>query len=322
MQHAMSNALSTERQPRVLLLGMQGNFSPPSLRALLESGIEVCAVVLPASAPDLPAIRQRERPHIAHPVLPLLHTSLLQLAWERRIPVWEVQRIADPEAVSVLAAYQPDVICVACFSQRIPRAILDIPRLGCLNVHPSLLPANRGPVPLFWTFRERYEQTGVTIHVMDEAMDSGDILAQESFDVPDGISYAQLEAQCAVRGGALLARTVWDLYRGRAVRVPQDEARSSYHPFPSAEDVVVYAADWSARHVYNFVCGLAEWGESIKLCVDGSYFSVQRATSYSHRDIDNVPSGPDGETWMRCKVGWVKIKMSSQQPFDGLQKII
>src|SRR2546425_4202365 len=302
----MSNTAQTARSPRVLFLGMQGNFSQPPLRALLEAGIEVCAVVMPAvQSPmqqSLASMRLRERPQAARSGLPVLqstlHTSILQVAWERQIPVREVQSLFDPETIATLAEYKPDVICVACFSKRIPRAVLDIPRLGCLNVHPSLLPANRGPEPLFWTFRERYEQTGVTIHVMDEAMDSGDILAQESFDVPDGISYAQLEAQCAVRGGALLARTVWDLYRGRAVRVPQDEARSSYHPFPSAEDVVIYAADWSARHVYNFVCGLAEWGESIKLCVDGSYFSVQRATSYSHRDIDNVPSGPDGETWI------------------------
>src|SRR5204862_1767507 len=112
------------------------------------------------------------------------------------------------------------IICVACFSQRIPRIILDLPRLGCLNVHPSLLPANRGPVPLFWTFREGHQQTGVTIHLMNEGMDTGDILAQEPIEVPSGISYAQLELQCATLGGKLLARTVWVSYRGLAIRVP------------------------------------------------------------------------------------------------------
>src|SRR5256714_6887143 len=213
-----------EGRPRALFLGMQGSFSLPSLHALLESGIEVCAVVLPGdqaqglSSNQMPIYR-REPAHPARSTLPVLNSSLessiVQLAWQRKIPLWEVHRLSDPATVSTLTAYQPDVICVACFSQRIPRATLEIAHLGCLNVHPSLLPANRGPVPLFWSFREGCDVTGVTIHLMDEGMDSGDILAQEVIGVPDSISYAELESQCAMRGGALLARMVWDLYEER-----------------------------------------------------------------------------------------------------------
>jgi len=311
MQHDMSNTLSMQRPPRVLFLGMQGDFSPPSLHALLDNGIEVSAVVVPASRPSglgLPAIRRREQPRTSRPILPLLYASVLQLAWAHYIPLWEVQRISDSEVISVLAAYQPDIICVSCFSQRIPRAILDLPRLGCLNVHPSLLPANRGPVPLFWTFREGCEQTGVTIHLMDEAMDSGAILAQKPIKVPDGISYAQLESQCALRGGELLAHTVWDLYRGRVVPLPQDETKSSYHPFPSAQDFVVNPAEWSARHVYNFLCGVGHWSEPIKLYVNGEFVVVQQAISYSHENMDGIPSGSSNELWVHCKVGWVKVR--------------
>src|ERR1051326_2814852 len=109
----------------------------------------------------------------------------------------------DPATVSTLAAYQPDFICVPCFSLRFARSILDIPRLGSLNVHPSLLPAHRGPVPLFWVFRQSLQQTGVTIHLMDEGMDTGDILAQSVIEISDGISYAELELRCAARGGEI-----------------------------------------------------------------------------------------------------------------------
>src|SRR3989441_4203937 len=218
----MSNTAQTARSPRVLFLGMQGNFSQPPLRALLEAGIEVCAVVMPAvQSPmqqSLASMRLRERPQAARSGLPVLqstlHTSILQVAWERQIPVREVQSLFDPETIATLAEYKPDVICVACFSKRIPRAVLDIPRLGCLNVHPSLLPANRGPEPLFWTFRDGSRHTGVSVHLMDEGMDTGPIVAQEALEVPDGISYAQLETQCAMLGGRLLARSVWDLYNG------------------------------------------------------------------------------------------------------------
>src|SRR6266851_993762 len=219
------------RPPRIIFLGMQGNFSHPPLRAVLEAGIEVCAVVVPAAQGlvqhELPAIRRREQPQAFRSPLTVLesslHTSILQLAWERHIP----------------------------------RAMLDIARLGCLNVHPSLLPANRGPEPLFWTFREGSRRTGVTIHLMDEGMDTGPIVAQETLEVPDGISYAQLETQCAMLGGRLLARSVWDLYDELAIPVAQDETKSSYHGFPTDDDFAVPVAEWSARHVYNFIGGVA-----------------------------------------------------------------
>lgn len=316
---SMSNTARTIRPPRAIFLGMQGNFSHPPLRALLEAGIEVCAVVIPepqSPMQDLPAIRRREQPQASRSVLPVLqfplHNSILQLAWERDISVWEVHRLSVPETVSILAAYQPDVICVACFSQRIPRTVLDIPRLGCLNVHPSLLPANRGPEPLFWTFREGSQRTGVTIHLMDEGMDTGPIVAQEVVEVPDGISYAQLEAQCAALGGIMLARSAWDLYNGVAKPVTQDETKSSYHGFPSDDDFVVPVAEWSARHVYNLICGVASWGTPITLQVGNQSLLVKKATSYSHKDTDVSASGVHGQLGedmlVRCKEGWVRVR--------------
>jgi methionyl-tRNA formyltransferase len=305
----------------VLFLGMQGNFSLPSLQALLEGGVEVCAVVIPpapGAGSDRPAIYRREQPRIARSTLPVitssLYTTVVQLAWERRIPLWEVTHMADPLTVSTLAAYQPDAMCVACFSQRIPRAILDIPRLGCLNVHPSLLPANRGPEPLFWTFREGSKQAGVTIHLMDEGMDSGDILAQEFIEILDGMSYAQLELACALRGGALLAQAVWELYEGRVVRIQQDEAMSSYHSFPTGEDFVVPIAAWSASHVYNFICGVIDWNGPVTLHVNGEHFTVLKATSYSYENI--YPNEREAycwqgeELWIRCREGWVAVLLN------------
>jgi len=312
MQQNMSNIMPPERSPRVIFLGMQANFSLPSLHALLQHNIEVCAVVVPApqvSGRESPAIHRRERPRLMRPVLPLLDTSIVELAWEHNIPVWEVQHLSDAGTISTLAAYEPDVICVACFSQRIPPPILELPRFGCLNVHPSLLPANRGPVPLFWTFRQGDEQTGITIHLVDERIDSGDILAQESIDVPDGISYPQLEVRSALLGGELLVKTVWDLYRGLARRVPQEETKSSYHPFPAADDFVVHASEWSARHVYNFICGILPWSGPVKIHAGGECFQIREVISYSHEDINIKPTTQETRytLWVQCKEGWVRV---------------
>lgn len=321
----MSNSFLRHRAPRVIFFGMQGRFSPSSLHALLAGGIDVRAVVLPSSSnagADAPAIFRHEQFRPARPLLPVVHSSLhvsiLQLASEWQLPVWEVNNLSASDTLETLAAYEPDVICVACFSQRIPRAVLSLPRFGCLNVHPSLLPVNRGPVPLFWTFRSGADSTGVTIHFMEEALDSGDILAQEVIPVRDGMTYTQLEAQCATQGGILLADCVRDLMQGRAQRVPQDERRSSYFPYPSDEDFIIPTAAWNARHVYNFICGIAEWGEAMTLLVGDERFPVQRAISYSHKIGDEVRNKAyerqegvyyrmDDVLWVRCNEGWVAV---------------
>jgi len=312
-----------ERPPRVLFFGMQGNFSFPALHALLESGVEVCAVVVPSSSimtGECPALYQPKPLHFSPPQrsqVPMLNAMLSanirQLAWTHAIPLWEVTRLSDPETVAVLAAYHPDTICVSCFSQRIPRAILDIPQLGCLNVHPALLPANRGPVPLFWTFREGDEQTGVTIHLMGEGMDSGDILEQRSVPVPHGISYVELESRCSQLGGALLAEAVWKLFSGQAVRIPQDEAKSGYHSFPTEEDYIVPVAEWSAEHVYNFICGVGTWGGPVKLYSENEVFETRQCVSYSHHDLYKQNKcayfEEDAVLWLRCKKGWVGVQL-------------
>lgn len=306
--------------PRVIFLGMQSNFSHPSLRALLSAGVEVRAVVLPAARNEqaVPALRRLQPPGRRGTLLPVnqssLHTSVQQLAWDRNIPLWEVARMADPTVADMFSSYQPDLICVACFSRAIPLSILAIPRLGALNVHPSLLPANRGPEPLFWTFRLGQERTGVTIHLMDEKLDSGDIIAQEEIEVPEGSSYVELEEQAANLGGKLLAQAVEDISLGRAERRPQDESLSSAYPYPSNQhgraDFVIHPSKWDARHVYNFICGVKNWGEPLTLIADAELtLDVEDVLVYSYKANDLRLQTSERDVWpVRCKRGKVVIK--------------
>jgi methionyl-tRNA formyltransferase len=305
-------------RPRVLFFGMEGMFSATVLKGLLVHEVEICALVLPASplmGKAAPPIRRSEAPPNRRTPLPLLSAtpSLLQLAWNHQLPVWEVRKLSASETFNTLAAYQADLLCVACFSQRLPHALLDLPRLEALNVHPSLLPANRGPVPLFWTFREGHSVTGVTIHALEDTLDSGDIFAQVQLPVPDGISYHELEMQAAERGGELLAQTIFELFRGKATRTPQDESRKSYHSFPEPEDFLVYTEQWEARRVYNFIQGVGLWSGPVMLQAGADRFPVIRATSYSTQDvIEPSPKGEavihrDGQTWVRSLDGWVQV---------------
>lgn len=309
---------SISKPPRVLFLGMQGRFSYAPLHALLESGIQVCAVIIPAEQSfkgDLTAIQKQEQLPSSRSNLPVLNfslnSSILDLARVRDIPLWKVCQLSNADTIKVLTVYQPDMICVSCFSKRIPREILDIPRLGCLNVHPSLLPANRGPEPLFWTFRDGKQRTGVTIHIMDEGIDSGAIVAQEAIEIPDGASYPDLEEQCSELGGILLAQSVWDMYNGIAVFIAQDETKSSYHAFPSKDDFVIPVAEWSARHVYNFICGVASWGTMLHLLVGNKIVPINKAISYRQETTDSnskiVNEQPNAAFWVRCQQGSVLV---------------
>ncbi|HYB02333.1 MAG TPA: formyltransferase family protein [Ktedonobacteraceae bacterium] len=313
----MSNLLDAPDKPRVLFFGMLGQFSYASLDALLKSGIQICAAVIPSNQDhdeNLQAIVKQEQYSSTRSKLPLLnssiHTSILDLAHSRNIPIWKVRQLSNPDTIKVLQVYQPDMICVACFSMRIPRDILDIPHLGFLNVHPSLLPANRGPEPLFWTFREGDERTGVTVHIMDEGLDSGAIVAQEAFDIPDGITYSELETWTADLGGKLLARSVWDIYHGVTTQVKQDETKSSYHAFPCDKDFVIPSAEWSARHVYNFVCGVESWGIPIYLLIENTSIHIKKVISYS-LEATKTDKLPENECWVRCKRGSVLIEKNS-----------
>jgi methionyl-tRNA formyltransferase len=318
----MSNINLFSPAPRALFLGMPGNFSPPALLALLNGGVDVCAVVLPARnhQPGQPALRLVEPPLVeptlkARPMLPMaqssLHTSIATIAWKQHIPVWEVASMSAPETINLFSQYQPDTMCVACFSLYIPRAVLDIPRLGCLNVHPSLLPANRGPDPLFWTFHDGHHETGVTIHRMDEGLDTGPIVTQEKITVPDGTPYGQLEAGCASLGGKLLTRSLWQLYQGTATLTPQDETKSSYLPMPTAKDYEVIAAEWEARRVYNFIRGIASRSQPVILLVEGQSIPITGVLSYSHNqanhnDTDQI-DGISNTIEVRCVDGWVFV---------------
>ncbi len=309
--------VNTFQRPRVLFFGMQGDFSTPSLQALLASDIDVCAVVVPVSpVPGLkqPAIQRRDQPRGVRSALPLLslHPSIIEMTWKQNIPVWEVRRLSDTTTHEILASYKPDILCVACFSQRIPRSIIDLPRLGCLNVHPSLLPANRGPVPLFWTFRNGEHETGVTIHFLDETMDTGDILAQERIKVPDGISYAQLETQCAMTGGTLLADVVQELCKGNITRIVQDATKSSYYSFPTEKDFIVYPQEWDAQHVYNFINGIGHWDNPVELHIGEHMFLTRECASYSRKNTNNwledIHTEDNLDVNIRCHDGWVKIR--------------
>jgi methionyl-tRNA formyltransferase len=239
---------------------------------------------------------------------PYLQPNIVHLAWARQIPVWEVGSLAGPATRAVLAELQPDLISVVCFPYVFPPALLELPRYGCINLHPSLLPAYRGPAPLFWIARQDERNTGVTLHFLDRGVDTGDIVAQVRFEREDGLSEAELEQQCAGEGAALLLEAVQRLEAGRPLpRSPQPEVDASYFPWPGEVDYLI-STDWPARRAFNFLRGAAKWPLRIK--TETAEFVVRTATSYSPDQKLEQPFLLFGdEVWVQFQPGVLRARI-------------
>lgn len=295
---------------RVVFCGMTGMFSLTVLEELLRAGVEVVAVALPALRGRVgqPPLLLPRRPAARGIVLAGgAPRTILNLAAERDIPVLE---LGGPDIPDTLVGLHFDAITVACFSRRLPASLLRLPRLGCLNVHPSLLPARRGPDPLFWIFHDGDETSGVTTHLMDEGFDTGPIVLRETVPLTDGMSAAMLEHACATRGGSLLARALAALDVGTIQPQPQDAAHASYQSWPTEDDYTITPA-WSARRAYRFIQGIGGRGESIRFAAeDGASFNIRAALGYDAEATLDAPWRLDGDTLVvRCSPGVLRCRV-------------
>lgn len=276
---------------RVLFFGMTNQTSATVLRALLDAGIDVCGVLLAADRVSGPPIARLVPAQVRSPLPianPFLEGSAAQIAWEHELPAFELRRPAAPETLALAAELRPDVACVACFSLRIPAPLLGLAPLGFLNMHPAILPMHRGPAPLFWLFRGGETRAGVTIHVMDEGLDTGEIVAQESFELRDGISGATLGRQCDAIGGRLMAAALRELRAGALARWPQPTG-GSYEPWPTPDDWRIDTG-WTARRAFNFMRGTAEWGQPYMVQAGGEELALSTAIAYEPGATLDTPS--------------------------------
>lgn len=221
------------------------DFAVPSLNALVEAGHEVCGVF---TQPDKPKNRGMK----------LQQSPVKERALELGLEVYQPAKMRDGEALAILRELKPDLIAVAAYGKILPIDILELPRLGCVNVHSSLLPKYRGAAPINWAILNGEDETGVTIMAMAEGMDTGDILAQAKTPIDLNENAAQLFDRLADMGAALLADAVTALEEGTAGPMPQDEALATHAPMLSRE---LSPLDWgkTARRLHDQVRGLFPW---------------------------------------------------------------
>ncbi len=217
-----------------------------SLRALVDApGFEVIAVV---TQPDRPKGRE----------LHVQASPVKELALRLAVPVLQPERAREERFLSEMQRLKPDLIAVAAFGQLLPRALLELPRFGCINVHTSLLPKYRGAAPIQWAILNNESETGVTIMKMDAGMDTGDILSQEKTPIEPSDTSETLHERLARMGAQLLVGTTGEYVAGRIRPQPQVADLATYAPKIKKEDGQIRWTD-PARKIWNQVRGLVPW---------------------------------------------------------------
>jgi methionyl-tRNA formyltransferase len=213
---------------RIVFVGTSA-FALPALQRLAESSYEIVAVY---TQPDRPAGRgRRETP-----------SPVKEAALGYGLPVFQPSRISAPEVVEELRSFHPDVIIAAAYGQILRQPVLDVPSLGVLNIHPSLLPRYRGASPVAAAILAGDEETGVTIMRMVLALDEGPILSQRRFPIDARDTTGSLTARLAVEGADLLLETLPAYAEGSLQPQPQDPSLSSYVSMVKKEDGLI---DWT-----------------------------------------------------------------------------
>jgi len=228
------------------------DFAVPSLEALAEAGHDIRTVV---TQPDRPKGRRRT----PQP------SPVKAAAAVRGLPVYQPKRINSPEALACVRDLQPDAVVVVAYGQKLSQELLDMPPLGCVNVHASLLPKYRGAAPIQAVLLAGEEETGVTIMQMVEAMDAGDILAQDRTPIAPDENAGQLHDRLAERSAPVLVDTLARLADGQITPQPQNHGDATLAPKFSKSDGVV---DWqrNAEYLARFVRAVTPWpGAAAKL---------------------------------------------------------
>jgi methionyl-tRNA formyltransferase len=279
--------------PRAVFFGTSA-FAIPSLHAL-RAHADVSLVV---TQPDRPSGRGQK----------LQATPVKAAARDLGIATIEPERLRD--TASALGAQRADLFVVASYGKIVPQAVLDLPRLGALNVHPSLLPLYRGATPLQSVLRDGGTETGVTIIVMDAGMDTGDVVLQECSPIDEGEAYGHLHDRLAVLGAELLARAVAQAVDGTLARTSQREmgvpeaaiAATLTRPLRGADLTVDWA--WPASRIVNLVRSLSptplaratlgDSEETVKVVsarVADARERAEAGSPISYRDAALVPCG-------------------------------
>ena len=273
-------------------------FAACSLQKLVDEGYEIPLVV---TQPDRKGNRNK-----------MILSEVRKLALEHGIETAQPVRIKkDPELIERIAALEPDMIVVAAFGQILPQSVLDIPKLGCINVHGSLLPKLRGASPMHAAILEGLDESGITIMRMEAGLDTGDMISKVSCDIK-GKDFTEVSEILAEAGAELLAETIPHIADGTAVYEKQDDSEATYAGMMKKTDGFT-DFDEAAETVERKIRAFIEW----PACY--SYLDGQQIKFYKAEALTEDPDGEPGTVscmdktsyTINCRSG--KLRVFEQQ---------
>ena len=269
-------------------------FACPTLQTLLDRKEQVIGVF---TQPDRPKGRGQK----------LQPPPVKELALQHGIQVFQPPKVRAPEVIEHIRELQPDLIVVIAFGQILPKALLDIPPQGCVNVHASLLPRYRGAAPLNWCIVNGETETGVTTMLMDVGLDTGPMLLKRATPIDPDEDILSLHDRMSQLGADLLGETLDGLKAGSITPQPQDDSDTCYAPLLKKEHGLI---DWHkpAQEIHNLVRGLASWPGTVTL-LDGQPLKLFRTTIGNGSGIPGtVITAGKGGIEVACGSGSLLIK--------------
>lgn len=291
---------------RLLFMGTP-DFAVPSLDAVAAAGFHIAAVV---TQPDRP--RGRGMRLTAAPVK--------ARALELGLPVLQPEKVRQPEFVATIRNLAPDCIVVVAFGQLIPSVLLELPPLGCINVHPSLLPKYRGATPIQQALLDGEAETGVTTMYLDAGMDTGDIILQERVPIASTDTAGDLHDKLACIGARLLVETLRQVQIGTAPRVPQNCVDATVTRRIGNEDGRI---DWSkpADQLVNQIRAFTPWPGAFTYCNEERLKILQAvALPNTTTAADTNPPGTVisiANSGLQVSCGTNLIELQKVQPQNG-----
>lgn len=268
---------------RILFMGTP-EFAVASLKRLVADGHEICGVF---TQPDKPKNR-------GHKLMP---TPVKEYAMTEQLPVYQPEKMRDGTALALVRELAPELTVVAAYGKLLPEDILQVPPLGSINVHSSLLPKYRGAAPINWAILNGETETGVSIMYMAKELDAGDVILQKSTPIGPEEDAQALTLRLAALGAEALSQAVSQLEDGTAVRTPQDESRQTYAHMLTRE---LSPVDWS-RSAHEIACqirGLIPWP-----CASTDIIGGQPMKLYAAVETGESASVPPGSIQSAGKTG-------------------
>lgn len=230
---------------RIVFMGTP-EFAVPSLKALFE--LENAEVVGVFTQPDRPVGRGRK----------VEVTPVKREAEAHGVPVFQFERVRKQEGLDAMRSLKPDIVVTAAFGQILSKKLLEVPRLGTVNVHASLLPKHRGSAPINWSIIQGEKVTGVTTMLTDAGLDTGDMLLKREVEIGENETAGQLTERMSFIGAELLKETLPAYWAGEITPIPQKEEEMTYDPMMTKE---LGRIDWtkSASEIDCLVRGVNPW---------------------------------------------------------------